>query len=158
MIASFIDGRVRLRTEALKNPETLSVVENAVKAREGVLSTRANPRTGSLLVEYDPERISREDLLVAAELLNKELGLSSESGKEKGPLLRLCEPRSELLLLGGSLGITLLGGLVSKRLHLAAGGAFLLFCGKHLYDRRRRFPLPRWATEVGLASRCACKR
>lgn len=144
MIASFIEGRVRLRADALKDPEKLQMVENAVKSYDGVLSTRANPRTGSLLVEYDPRVIPTETLQVAAEALGKELNEQPAELKSGRASLRLMDPKTEMLLLTGSMGFTLLGGVLSKQVHVAAGVLFALLCGKHMYNRRRFIPVPHW--------------
>ena len=157
MIASFIEGRVRLRANALKNPEKLKQLEDAVKAHDGVLGTFANPRTGSLLVEYDPTRVPKENLLMAAELLKQELGLAPEAKKEGKKLVQLMNPKAEMALLTGSLAFTMLGGVVNKRLHLAAGGLFLLACAGHLYSRGRRFPLPAWLASAK-KPRCGCAK
>jgi hypothetical protein len=37
MISSFIDGRVRIRAEALKKPETMTMARNLVGTGPGVL-------------------------------------------------------------------------------------------------------------------------
>ena len=157
MIASFVEGRVRLRADALKDPEKLQLVESMVKSQDGVLSTTANPRTGSLLVEYDPNLIPKETLLLAAQALEKELGLVPEVHKQEKKQIQLVNPKAEMLLLAGSLGVSLLGGVVSKRLHVAAGAFFLLVCGRHLYSRRRRFPMPSWVAS-GLKPGCGCAK
>ena len=157
MIASFIEGRVRLRADALRNPEKLQLLEDAVKAQDGVLSTLANPRTGSLLVEYDPARVPRENLIMAAELLEQELGLAPDTKKEGKKLVQLMNPKAEMALLAGSLAFTMLGGVVNKRLHLAAGGLFLLACAGHLYSHRRHLPLPVWLASAK-RPRCGCAK
>lgn len=157
MIASFMEGRVRLRTDALKDPEKLRMVEDTIKSQNGVLSTLANPRTGSLLVEYDPERIPKETLLMAAGMLEKELGLCPEEPRRGKKMLQIINPGAELLLLTGTLGFSMLGGVVNKRLHVAAGVLFLLLCGKHLYSRRRSLPLPRLGFS-GPQRRCGCAK
>ncbi|MDR2745756.1 MAG: cation transporter, partial [Desulfovibrio sp.] len=66
MIASFFDGRVRIRADALKKPENLDMARSLVQARPGVLKVESNARTGSLLVHYDPAVITRETLTGAA--------------------------------------------------------------------------------------------
>lgn len=157
MIASFTEGRVRLRAAALRDPEKLRQVEDTIRSQDGVLHTLANPRTGSLLVEYDPERIPRQNLFMAAELLEKELGLSREKPERRKKTVQLITPGTELMLLAGALGFSMLGGVVSKRLHVAAGALFLLAAGRHLYSRRRRFPLPRWIF-AGVQRGCGCAK
>ncbi len=70
MISSFIDGRVRIRCDALRNPEAAAAIEGTLRETPGVLSATANPRTGGLLVEYDPEAVTQEQLLEAAKMLD----------------------------------------------------------------------------------------
>ena len=66
-ITSFIDGRVRLRHPALKNPEAADMVAGFVSGMEGVTEAKVNPVTGSLLIFYDAEKLSRETLLEMAQ-------------------------------------------------------------------------------------------
>lgn len=62
-VVSFIDGRVRLRHPALKNREQTELATAFISGVDGVTEARANPMTGSLLVFYDVEKLSREKLL-----------------------------------------------------------------------------------------------
>ena len=61
-ITSFIDGRVRLRHFALKDASVAETVCAVVGGVEGVESVQANPVTGSLLIFYDTEKLSRQEL------------------------------------------------------------------------------------------------
>ncbi|WP_418765879.1 HMA2 domain-containing protein [Mailhella sp.] len=65
-VTSFIDGRVRFRHPALKHAETAAAVSAVVGGVEGVTEASVNPVTGSLLVRYDAETISRDKLLELA--------------------------------------------------------------------------------------------
>jgi hypothetical protein len=47
----------------------MAAVVAAIAGRDGVISHVVNPRTGSLLVHYDPQKFFREDLLAAAKML-----------------------------------------------------------------------------------------
>jgi hypothetical protein len=135
MIASFYDGRVRIRHSALKDPENLKMFKDAVSGQEGIENIAANPRTGSLLITYDPEKISRDMLLDAAAALQEHLGAAAKTAKKR----RLSMPgrKSEITALTGLYGLTVLGGFVDKRLHTASGLLFTLLVAKHLCDRRR---------------------
>lgn len=134
MISSYIEGRVRIRHNALKDLELMSAVLSAVQGEEGILHVSANPKIGSLLVLYDPDRISREKLLMAAKLLE-----AKDEDKACSPRSSRREARRrESLLLGSVYGLTLLSGLVGgARLHVATAGLFTLLAFKHLYDRRK---------------------
>lgn len=66
-ITSFVDGRVRLRHPALKDAATAELVTAVVSGVDGITAVQANPVTGSLLIFYDPDKLSREQLLELAE-------------------------------------------------------------------------------------------
>ena len=66
-ITSFVDGRVRLRHPALKDKATAELVCTVVGGVEGITAVQANPLTGSLLIYYDAEKLTREQLLDLAE-------------------------------------------------------------------------------------------
>lgn len=140
MIASFIDGRVRLRSEALRDLTAMEMVRAAVSARDGVVSATPNPRTGSLLVLYDPAKISRETLAGAAVLLESQLrafGVPRQGAKRPGRKSAgfLC-PKHELSLLGGLFGLTLFSAFFSKKVHIGVGALMAAMTCKHLLDRR----------------------
>ncbi len=141
MIASFIDGRVRIRSEALRDPAAMDMVCSAVAAHDGVISATPNSRTGSLLVLYDPAKISRETLADAATLLEAQLsalgvpGRGAQRAGRKGAGL-LC-PKHELSLLGGLFGMTLFGAFFSRGAHIGAGALMTIMTFKHLLDRRK---------------------
>lgn len=138
MIASFIDGRVRIRHGALKDPATMDMVMRLVKARDGILDLVPNPGTGSLLVTYDPEKISRETLIRAAEILEQQLGPASgkrSPGRRKGGKL---SPLAETGILAGLYGLTVASGLVSKRVHVLSALLFTALTGTHVYNRKNR--------------------
>ena len=67
IVTSFIDGRVRLRHPALKDAATVDMAAGMLSGVDGVESVQSNPRTGSLLIFYDAEKLSREKLLELAE-------------------------------------------------------------------------------------------
>lgn len=144
MIASFYDGRVRIRHTALKDPEFMATVQQMVGAQDGIIEMRANPRTGSLLVLYDPERISREQLLLAAQVLESQADEATGAPRDAGDKDESCRKaplrmtrRNETLLLSAVYGLTVFGGFINMRLHIASGALFTLLAAKHLYDRKR---------------------
>ena len=141
MIASFYDGRVRIRTEALKDPDNMALVENFIKGQDGVIDIAANPTTGSLLVHYDPEKIPRDTLMAAAQALEAQLPQTKTPGTARKKIARkACMPfsrKTETALLVGLYGATLAGGFVSTRVHIAAASLFTVLAGLHVYNRRK---------------------
>lgn len=53
MVVSHIDGRLRIRDNAIKNPNVAFAVEDVLKGNEGVIEASVNQRVGSVLINYD---------------------------------------------------------------------------------------------------------
>ncbi len=139
MISSYMEGRVRIRADGLKNPEKLAMLEAVVKQQNGVRKTVANPLTGSLLVEYDPSLVTREMLDQAFELLRAELTRPVLLGRSGHAKPRAKSSALEMAALGGTAAVTvasLAAGAAGRRVHVAAGVLFLLLAFKHTLDRR----------------------
>jgi hypothetical protein len=133
MIASFIDGRIRLRDRALKDPANMDLLRGFIGAQRGILDLRANSRTGSLLVYYDPTVLSREALASAAALL--EPGLFRA---EKARPAKALFASKESLLLALVYCAVAATGFLSKPAHLAAGTLFTLLTAAHVCRKRGR--------------------
>ncbi|HJD97939.1 HMA2 domain-containing protein [Mailhella massiliensis] len=145
-ITSFIDGRVRLRHEALKDPSTADMVTALLGGVDGVESVRANPLTGSLLIFYDAEKLSRETLL---ELARQGAALLPEEekgrGRARGPaseLMAMVLSRSATRLANRAMLVSLLLSLAGAfagggSLHRAAGAAFALASLQHMAAHRK---------------------
>ncbi|MDR1165280.1 MAG: hypothetical protein LBO66_05305 [Deltaproteobacteria bacterium] len=143
MIVSSIRGRLRLRAAAFENPDLpLGEAKNC----PGVLSVNHNPRTGSLLITYDPEELNP---IMAGALLEKldpeafETYLQSLASPEKPA----SSPLPSLGLKGDSLGLSLVFTLLTlvvtgfagnKKIHAIVGMAFLEMVAQHLYKYRKR--------------------
>lgn len=70
-IVSAAPGRVRVRLDrSMRSPEAMRGLAEMVCGLDGVREVRANPITGSLLVLYDPETVSTEQLYLAAKAVN----------------------------------------------------------------------------------------
>lgn len=144
MIASFIDGRVRIRRDELKDPATMELVMGFIRARDGIFDLVPNPRTGSLVVTYDPEIIPRESLLEAAAALEKQLGpmrkpkaKKAAGGKGRKGGVGTLSPLAETGLLAGLYGLTLITGFIGKRAHFVGAALFTGLTIAHVYSRRK---------------------
>ncbi|MGQ0483213.1 MAG: heavy metal translocating P-type ATPase [Pseudonocardia sp.] len=108
-------GRIRLATPALRGAPALAVaVEDAVDAVAGVRQVHAYPRTGCVVVWYDPARCVRVELV---EAIGKGLGADPEATAERSP--RSADVRN--------------GDLV----RLVVGGVALIGLGVRRYGLRR---------------------
>ena len=164
-VTSFVDGRVRLRHPALKDAATAELVCSVVGAVEGITSVQSNPLTGSLLIYYDVEKLTREQLLELAEQgaafipgLNEEEAPAAETAEtaegEAAPrkACRVCAPVDEgFQLLTGrgatkfvnrAMLVSLIASLAalplgSRAVHTAAGGVFVSGVLQHLIAHRK---------------------
>jgi Ca2+-transporting ATPase len=60
-----VPGRVRLRAAALRQRAALGpLLQSALEARAGVQSAAVNPITGSILVLFDPGRVTTDQILI----------------------------------------------------------------------------------------------
>lgn len=131
MIVSAIPGRIRLR---LTDTAGAHAMARTLADTAGVLETVLNPRTGSLLVRYDPSLLSLDRL---KPLLGGAAPSSPPPGnthRRRADTMRLVK-RGMLVSLGISL---LLGAADRKTAHIASGAAFVALLGYHLYVYRKR--------------------
>ena len=161
-ITSFVDGRVRLRHPALKDKATAELVTAVVGGVDGITAVQANPVTGSLLIYYDAEKLTREQLLELAEQgaafipgLNEDEDPAAETAEgEAAPrkACKVCAPVDEVLQLLTGRGTTkfvnramlvsLIASLAAlplgnRAVHTAAGGVFVGGVLQHLIAHRK---------------------
>jgi cation-transporting P-type ATPase C len=82
-IVSDAAGRIRFAAPPLRNQRELAVaIEDSVDTVAGVRQVHAYPRTGSVVVWYDPQRLDRLELFEAIE---KGLGSDPEATAHRAP-------------------------------------------------------------------------
>ncbi|MDR0356298.1 MAG: heavy-metal-associated domain-containing protein [Deltaproteobacteria bacterium] len=69
MIVSFVNGRIRARLTGLKGRQAPTIPTESLK---GVNNLTINPRTGSVLLEYDPDSVSVETIAAYLEPFDPE--------------------------------------------------------------------------------------
>ena len=158
-ITSLVDGRVRLRHSALKDAATAELVCSVVGAVEGITSVQSNTRTGSLLIYYDAEKLTREQLLELAEQgaafvpgLNGEAAPAEPAEGAPRKVCKVCAPVEELLgfltrrsttkFIDRAMLVSLIASLAalpagSRTVHASDGGVFLSGLLQHLIAHRK---------------------
>jgi len=157
-VTSFVDGRVRLRHPALKDKATAELVCTVVGGVDGISAVQANPVTGSLLIYYDAEKLTREQLLELAEQgaafvpgMNEEAAPAdtAEAPRRacavKAPvdeLLGFLTRRSTTKFIDRAMLVSLIASLAAlplgnRTVHTAAGGVFVGGVLQHLLAHRK---------------------
>lgn len=144
-VVSFIDGRVRLRHPALKNREQAELAIAFISGVDGVTEARANPMTGSLLVFYDVEKLSREKLLDMARQGAALLPDDEQVHDGKSPAAccaRVLLGRKATRLVDKALLVSLAASLVGAitgmgTVHRVTGAVFALASIQHMAAHRK---------------------
>jgi copper chaperone CopZ len=153
-IVSHFEGRVRFRDQVLRRDQVLAQAQEAVQALPGVRAVEANPRSGSLLVHYDPGQIGLDPLVQAISgLAGLSVGATQSKPAEAQPRprVRTAGRRATDTVFGGrpvrvlkNVGMLAtmsvsMGALLFhlKKVHLLSGLAFLALSGDHVLERKR---------------------
>ncbi len=150
MIASFVDGRVRLRHNVLKNADIMLQIDAFVRTLSGVLSVEGNVRTGSLLIHYDPEILDEETLNTLLEQAAILLGQEDSPAANEAPatsgfclscaaekFLELPNRKNFKRTLGVLVPLMVALALTNKRYHAMAGGLFVALSLGHMWRKRK---------------------
>lgn len=150
IVASLLDGRVRVRDEALKREPLATRVRDALLATPGVAAAEVNPRVGSMLVLYDATLAAVDQILeTVAGLLGTSVQASGETAAPKRParmplsgglslsLSPAMKKRVVNIGMLASLALSVAAAVLDfKKLHILAGILFLALFGDHLYMRK----------------------
>lgn len=154
-IRSAIPGRVRVRHPAIKDEETAASLRTFLQGLPGVRTIEINPRVGSLLLMWDPQKLSLEDLkaLAQAALPAGQPEPAKASPSPQSPRLPAAMTglspfrpsravnRAVNRVLTGSYALLMLGLVPGFRrnlaLHVLAGTAFSAFLAWHMVRYRR---------------------
>ena len=63
MITSFFPGRIRLRAPVFKQEDLVEKAKKILEKFDAVKNIEHNPVTGSVLIEYEPDKVPMEKLL-----------------------------------------------------------------------------------------------
>ena len=146
-IRSYMPGRIRLRHPALKSAQAAAAVRGFLENMEGVVRLELNPRVGSLLLFWDPEKLDIESLRAMAALClpkdvqekpeKKACTLAGLNPLHGSKAVNQCVNRAMTVSL-----LALLAGLVpglraGLSLHTAAGAAFTALAAWHMIRYRK---------------------
>ena len=164
-ITSAISGRIRLRHPSLRQACWAEQLRKAADFLPGIRALEINPRTGSLLLQYDPASLSQEMLIEIAEAwlqqlpppVKTSLRTSSSFTLSVLPDMSTVFPvvfrgrrmlrgvgrarlsktvnRGMLVSLAASLALAAVGRIKG---HVVVGGVFLVCTALHLYLFRNR--------------------
>jgi hypothetical protein len=163
VIASSIPGRIRLRHAALRRPERLERLALSLSDWPEALTLEPNARTGSLLLHYDPSRLTRAEserrcVAVLQALLPPPPSpepapvpalqpaaqgptapaAATTSAATARPSQRVRANRlAKRLMLASLLATLVLAAAGAKRWHTGAGLLFVHALGVHLWVHRR---------------------
>ncbi len=157
-IVSFTEGRVRLRHPALKDAALGQEISTFLLEMNGILSLEHKALTGSLLIYYDAEHITQEEiyiLLEQGEQWLKENAPQVEAPSASvtvqvqksgamvwhSPYKPLTKAQKRKLIhasmISTFMATLISGGVGNKKAHYMAGGAFALLTFAHLWRMRK---------------------
>jgi hypothetical protein len=126
VVASLLDGRVRLRDEGLKKEPLVSQVREALLATPGVRAVEANTRVGSVLILYSAALTAVDKILkTVAHLLGADeevrVGAEPTRTSEKTPLLKRIKDAVFPKVKKTLSGISMPAGVKQKLVNFRAG-------------------------------------
>ncbi len=137
MIASFVEGRIRIRDEKLKSISAVSHIERKLSQFKGITDVSINRRSRSLLILYDKAILKLEQLLhVLADYLDAaktECRKYAVSITDRKIVNRAMLASLTLSMFGAAIDIT--------AVHIIAGIVFLGFLGLHLFRYKTHMSL-----------------
>lgn len=147
-VRSYVPGRIRLRHPALKSPAAVKALQEFLGKMDGITALEVNPRVGSLLLYWDPEKLDIESLKAMAVMMLPKEEEAAEAEKKACPLAALNPLHSTKAVnqfVNRSMTATfllMLSGLVpglrlGRQVHIAAGAAFAAFAAWHMARYRK---------------------
>ncbi|MCR5494513.1 MAG: hypothetical protein K6F15_02660 [Treponema sp.] len=98
MITSFFPGRVRLRAPIFKETELVNKAKAILQSSSSVEKVENNPLTGSVLVEYDTEKVPMDKLIPMQDFFMKLAKKAQNySGENKSEILSMLDELEALV-------------------------------------------------------------
>ena len=136
MIASTVNGRIRVRSNRLKSRKTANSIQQEIENLEGVYDVRTNTGAGSIIVNFDPRVIEPEHL---EELIENAWAPTPNGNRKKGKTLSRTVNRVAKVGMMSTLATSITYGFLgNKKQHIRYGKAFLAFAGVHMLKHSNR--------------------
>ena len=146
LIASCINGRIRIRDRQLTQKGVAEAVCEVLSALPGIRQVTINEKVGSLLIIYSAAVTKLQGIMeTVTELLGDEKESHKTRSGERVPFISGIQTlglsgRKATVNMGmlASLLTSMIGIMIGlKKLHVVAGAIFLAFFGIHFFERRR---------------------
>ena len=138
MLTSHIPGRIRIRHQDLIRPEVSDSISETLMALDGVDSVSINENIGSLLIHYDEQQISMQELLNAVQTI-PHLKPRQLSGSSRSTSTRWTRHQTAKRGMLAGLGLALAMAVLDEEdLHVLFGLGFLGFLALHLNINHKR--------------------
>ena len=140
-VSTIYQDRLRLRNTLLKNDELTEKFSQCLVSESGVLTIERNNFVGSMLVIFDPKKITIKQILTRLlDCTGVDCRKMVTNKKRLRPHSRRRALRKYVKLgLAASIGGTIGTLAVSGKLHALAGSIFLCFLAAHNFQNRRTF-------------------
>lgn len=134
VLVNAVTGRLRVRSQVLRNRRLAEPIETEVRSIAGVSEVRLNPAAASLVVLYDPEQVEMETLEERLErLCSDHEARAQKRRRDLSRQINLAGKVGMVTTLAGTIGYAYLG---SKKTHERMGWAFLTFAAYHILRNR----------------------
>lgn len=129
MISSITDGRIRIKTNRLKNKRVSDSIKGKVEALNGVSAVRTNPGASSIVVHFNKNQVDIEQL--ENEIF--ELCSPPKANKKSKPKISRRVNQASKIGMMATLSASLVYGFMGKKKpHIYYGSAFVGLAGLHM--------------------------
>jgi len=138
MIVSATHGRMRLMASALSDQDFQAGLIQVLQGLDHVQSVRGNPAASSIVLNYDPEQISKKEMEAVVTGCTSQflaIPVNPHPGNTLKRRINRYAKYGAIASLGASLVFAYTG---RKRLHIATGWLFVGFLAAHMYVHRKQ--------------------
>ncbi len=151
MIISSINGRLRYRSPWLKQTTLQQELIEQLQQHTSIKQLSGDTQTGSLLLTYDIDQISRAEFETLISAATAQFQTSSEAAgcpmkldkntdksKNESGLGISANQMIKFGMLGSVIPSMIWASMGQKKIHIASGSIFLVFAAMHVFSYRER--------------------